>query len=61
MLIEKKSNQYEAYAENGIWYEALDELNQKILANPENTKLKTERSDLLKQVGLPSVADMLMQ
>ena len=61
MLIEKKSNQYEAYAENGIWYEALDELNQKILANPKNTKLKTERSDLLKQVGLPSVADMLMQ
>jgi len=40
------------YAQNGIWYDALESLSTQIKNSPNNEALKEERADLLKQVGL---------
>jgi hypothetical protein len=44
------------YAENGIWYDSLDELSQSIQKKPSDKKLRKVRASLLKQGGLKSVA-----
>jgi len=41
-----------AYAEAGIWYDALSALSDQIDARPEDAELRAARKDLLRQVGL---------
>ena len=43
---------------HGIWYDMLQDLTEKITADPSNKVLLKERGDLFKQVGLPEVADL---
>ena len=57
---EKKMANYEEYAENGIWYDMLEDLNGKIDGKPADNKLRKERVDLLKQVGLTEVSQFEM-
>jgi Domain of Unknown Function (DUF928) len=45
-----------AYAEAGIWYDALDAISNAIEANPKDASLKEQRASLLKQVGLSEAA-----
>jgi hypothetical protein len=40
------------YAENGIWYDALASLSDRIDADPNNKALQEARADLLRQAGL---------
>lgn len=44
------------YAEEGIWYDALAALSDRIEAQPDNKSLQDSRADLLKQVGLKAAA-----
>jgi hypothetical protein len=44
------------YAEEGIWYDALGALSDQIESDPSNTALAEQRADLLRQVGLTSIA-----
>jgi hypothetical protein len=46
------------YGKNGIWYDMLQDLTEKITVDPNNKGLLKERGDLFKQVGLPEVADL---
>jgi hypothetical protein len=46
------------YGKHGIWYDMLQDLTEKITADPSNKVLLKERGDLFKQVGLPEVADL---
>ena len=57
---QKKMANYEQYAENGIWYDMLEDLNGKIDGKPADNKLRKERADLLKQVGLTEVSQYEM-
>lgn len=45
-----------AYAEAGIWYDALAALSDQIEAQPGNSELRANRADLLRQVGLKTAA-----
>jgi hypothetical protein len=45
-----------AYAEAGIWYDALDTISNAIEAHPDDASLREQRSSLLKQVGLSEAA-----
>jgi len=45
-----------AYAQAGIWYDALDAISNAIEANPKDASLKEQRASLLKQVGLSEAA-----
>jgi len=45
------------YAEDGIWYDAIDSLSRAIQHNPGDASLRAERSALLDQVGLKAAAD----
>jgi hypothetical protein len=47
----------QAYAEAGIWYDALDGLSNQIDSQPKNTGLRQQRAALLDQVGLPGAAE----
>jgi hypothetical protein len=47
----------EIYAEHGIWYDALVEISNQILENPQNQDLLALRASLLEQVGLGRVLD----
>ena len=40
------------FAENGIWYDALQSISDQIDKSPKDTTLRQERADLLKQVGM---------
>ena len=40
------------YAENGIWYDALQSISDQIDHDPQNASLREERASLLKQVGM---------
>ena len=40
------------YAENSIWYDALQSISDQIAQNPKDQGLRDERADLLTQVGL---------
>lgn len=46
------------YGKNGIWYDMLQVLTEKIKADPFNKSLLKERGDLFKQVDLPEVAEL---
>jgi hypothetical protein len=43
------------YAENGIWYDALQSISDQIDHAPQDQSLRQERADLLKQVGMNGV------
>lgn len=43
------------YAENGIWYDALQSISDQIDHAPQDASLHQERADLLKQVGMDGV------
>ncbi len=45
-----------AYAQAGIWYDALDTISDAIEANPNDASLRDRRASLLKQVGLSEAA-----
>ena len=45
------------YAEDGIWYDAIDSLSRAIQQNPGNASLHAQRAALLDQAGLNSAAD----
>jgi len=42
------------YAEEGLWYDALQSISDLIDAAPQNAELRKQRTALLTQVGLPS-------
>jgi hypothetical protein len=44
-----------AYAECGLWYDALGAASDGVRADPANAALRGERDSLLRQVGLPPV------
>lgn len=46
------------YGKHGIWYDMLQDLTEKIIADPSNKALLKKRGDLLKQVGLSEVANL---
>ncbi len=46
----------QAYAEAGIWYDALDGLSTQIGNSPNDAGLRQQRAALLDQVGLPGAA-----
>lgn len=56
--VEKADNleRASAYAQAGIWYDALDAISNAIEANPKDASLKEQRASLLKQVGLSEAA-----
>lgn len=43
------------YAENGIWYDALQAVSDQIDHAPQHAALRRERADLLKQIGMDGV------
>ena len=45
-----------AYAENGVWYDALETLTNEIDAAPKDKELRTQRIALLEQAGLKDPA-----
>ena len=45
------------YAQEGLWYDALNSISDLIDAAPQNQELQNQRTALLKQVGLPSTDD----
>jgi len=45
------------YAENGVWYDAIDSISRAIQRNPGDANLRARRAALLEQVGLKAVAD----
>jgi hypothetical protein len=47
----------QAYAEAGIWYDALDVLSAQIGDRPNDAELRAQRAALLDQVGLPGAAE----
>jgi len=58
--VEKSDNlsRAAAYAQAGIWYDALDAISNAIEANPTDASLKEQRASLLKQIGLPEAASL---
>ena len=51
------ASQAGAYAEAGIWYDALTVLTDQIDAHAEDKAMRLTRADLLRQVGLKAAAD----
>jgi Domain of Unknown Function (DUF928) len=45
------------YAENGIWYDALDTLAEAHFANPNEAEITQDWTDLLRAIGLENLAD----
>ena len=45
------------YAEEGVWYDALEAISRMIDASPANAGLRKQRASLLEQVGLSDVAE----
>lgn len=45
-----------SYAEQGIWYDAIDTLSKLIMKQPSDQKLRSYRATLLEQVGLGNLA-----
>jgi len=45
------------YAEDGIWYDAIDSISRAIEENPGNANLHAQRAALLEKAGLKSAAD----
>lgn len=55
-LAADKQRQYAAYAANGIWYDALTNLAELRLSDPENQAFQADWAELLKDVGLESIS-----
>ena len=47
---------YRVYAEEGIWYDSIDNLSRQIENQPQNKGLRKARVDLIEQVDMPKVA-----
>jgi hypothetical protein len=47
----------EIYAQHGIWYDALEEVSNRILAEPQNPDWKQARASLLEQIGLGRILE----
>jgi hypothetical protein len=47
----------EIYAQHGIWYDALEEVSNRILEEPQNPEWKQARASLLEQIGLGRIAE----
>jgi hypothetical protein len=45
-----------AYADAGIWYDALESISNAVDAHPDDASIRAQRASLLKQVGLPEAA-----
>lgn len=52
-----ESAQIAAYANHGVWYDALTQLAMRRQADPDNPALVTDWHDLLSSVGLRAIAD----
>ena len=46
-----------AYAEAGLWYDAIEELSRRITSTPSDEELRSIRASLLDQVGLTAAAE----
>jgi hypothetical protein len=46
------------YAENSIWYDALQSISEQIAHSPNDASLRAERDDLLQQVGFENAPQM---
>lgn len=51
-----KANLPEIYAEEGIWYDALEAVSDLLDAQPDNALWRAERADLLQQAGATNAA-----
>ena len=51
MISQIKSQKYQNYIQNNIWYDGISLLAQNYFANPNNQKLKTAWNDLSKSLG----------
>jgi hypothetical protein len=49
------------YAEEGMWYDAIGALSDQIDSDPTNVQLAEQRADLLRQVGLDTIAQGAVQ
>ena len=49
------------YAEEGMWYDAIGALSDQIDGDPTNVQLAEQRADLLRQVGLDTIAQGAVQ
>lgn len=47
----------EVYAEHGIWYDALEEVSNRILEEPRNPEWAQARASLLEQIGLGRILE----
>jgi hypothetical protein len=56
-----KARAHYVYAEAGIWYDALAAVSDLIDASPNDTVLRKQHASLLKQVGLPEIAQYEME
>lgn len=52
-----KAEAVHIYAEAGIWYDALSCISELIAAAPDNSVFRKQRASLLRQVGLPQIAE----
>jgi hypothetical protein len=51
-----ETEQAAIYAQNGIWYDALEAITNAIEAQPDNAALREQRASLLRQIGAPEAA-----
>jgi hypothetical protein len=51
-LAETPANRAEVYARHGIWYDAFEEVSNRILEEPHNREWQRARAALLEQIGL---------
>ena len=56
-LAKKDTDKAAAYAEKGVWYDALAALSDQIDVNSKDAALRSTRADLLEQAGLKSAAE----
>ena len=57
LLAASPSEKVEIYAQEGIWYDALQLLSELITANPNEPAFRDQRAKLLEQIKLPEAAE----
>jgi hypothetical protein len=57
--LETSESDFDAYAENGIWYDGIGVLGQDISRRPGDAQLRAQRAAFYRQVGLSSIADAI--
>jgi hypothetical protein len=57
LKVADSSNATYIYAEEGLWYDALEAISRTIDASPTNADFRKQRASLLEQVGLNEVAE----